>query len=225
MVAKNLLAFVGVGILSGLVFGLYLLEEKDGYFGFKDTAMRVDGPSISVIPTERIFDEGEQITFRIINSGSIPLYSEKGSYDATVTGLSGILIYTFGVQDVILQKNQTQQTVLHANMQQLSDIESKAEETRITNGPLKPDTIPYDSSSSTTQQILLPGDEIHMSWNQTRQNGESIQAGVYKINIQAHTTAAIGIIDKYNVNNTTQESISNTDIKEMVKDSITVTVQ
>lgn len=219
MVAKNLLAFVGVGILSGLALGLYLSETRDGYF-IPKTMTAADGPSISVIPMQTIFEEGEQVVFRIINSGNVPLYSDSdGSsiYGAAITGLAGILIYAFDSQDVIFlqQTNQTGQAVSHTHAQlpfeepsieTLNDfIEADVSST------LEIDTAPAIHDIT---RMLLPGQEMHMSWDQTRQDGESVQAGVYKINIQAHTATQVVDMPPENASNPT-----------MVKDSFTITIQ
>lgn len=219
MVAKNLLTFLGVGILSGLALGLYLSETRDGYF-IPKTITAADGPSISVIPTQSIFEEGEQVIFRIINSGNVPLYSDNdGSiYDAAITGLAGILIYAFDAQDVVFlqQANQTWQAVSR------TDAQLPFEESAI---EIPSDFIETDASSAIEldaasaihdmTRMLLPGQEMHISWDQTRQDGESVQAGVYKINIQAH--AAAQVIDV--------SSENTAGVPITVKDSFTITVQ
>lgn len=89
MFAKSLVIFVGVGILSGFLFGMYLLD-------FKNTSqlVYVDGPSLSIVTEKSNFKKTEEIKIRIINSGTVPLDFSDGSYILRITGLSGMLMYS-----------------------------------------------------------------------------------------------------------------------------------
>ena len=88
MFAKSLVIFVGVGIVAGFVFGIYLLD-------FKNTSqlVYVEGPSLSIVTEKSNFKKGDEIKIRIINSGTIPLTFADG-YVLRITGLSGILMYS-----------------------------------------------------------------------------------------------------------------------------------
>ncbi len=88
LLAKSLVLFIGVGLISGLAFGVYLLDVKN-----TSQLVFVEGPSISVVTEKIDFKKGEEIKIRIVNSGTVPVYFDK-SYDLQVTGLSGILMYS-----------------------------------------------------------------------------------------------------------------------------------
>lgn len=88
MTSKTLVIFTAVGLIAGLVFGLYLIDVKN-----TDQLVFVDGPSISIVTEKFDFKKGEEIKIRIINSGTVPLTFTDSSYGLRVTGLSGMLMY------------------------------------------------------------------------------------------------------------------------------------
>ena len=96
MFAKSLVIFVCVGILAGLLFGIYLLDVKN-----TSQLVYVEGPSLSVVTEKSDFKKGEEIKIRIINSGTIPLTFSDASYGLRVTGLSGMLMYSPNSAQVI----------------------------------------------------------------------------------------------------------------------------
>ena len=89
MLAKSLVIFIGIGILSAFFFGIYLIDVKN-------TAQLVfiDGPSISVVTEKFDFKQNEEIKIRVVNSGTVPLNFSDTSYGLRITGLSGILMYS-----------------------------------------------------------------------------------------------------------------------------------
>ena len=98
MFAKSLVIFVGIGLISGLVFGVYLLDVKN-----TSQLVFVEGPSISIVTEKFDFKQNEEIKIRIINSGTIPLIFSDTSYGLRITGLSGILMYSPVSAQVISQ--------------------------------------------------------------------------------------------------------------------------
>jgi len=81
--------FIGVGIIAGFTFGIYLIDVKStGQLTF------VEGSSISIVTEKSDFKKGEEIKIRIVNSGTVPLIFTDASYGLRITGLSGILMYT-----------------------------------------------------------------------------------------------------------------------------------
>lgn len=88
MTSKTLIAFISVGLVAGLVFGLYLIEVKN-----TNQLVFVDGPSISIVTEKYDFKKGEEIKIYIINSGTVPLTFPDSSYGLRVTGLWGMLMY------------------------------------------------------------------------------------------------------------------------------------
>jgi hypothetical protein len=88
LLAKSLILFIGIGVVAGLAFGLYLIDVKNtGQLVF------VEGSSISIVTEKFDFKKGEEITIRIVNSGTAQLTFSDASYGLRITGLSGILIF------------------------------------------------------------------------------------------------------------------------------------
>jgi len=98
LLAKSLVIFIGIGLISGLAFGVYLLDVKN-----TNQLIFVEGPSISVVTEKIDFKKGEEIKIRIVNSGTIPMIFSDASYGLRITGLSGILIYSPVAAQMITQ--------------------------------------------------------------------------------------------------------------------------
>ncbi len=98
LLAKSLVLFIVVGLISGLAFGVYLLDVKN-----TSQLVFVEGPSISVVTEKIDFKKGEEIKIRIVNSGTIPMIFSDTSYGLRITGLSGILMYSPVITPVISQ--------------------------------------------------------------------------------------------------------------------------
>ncbi len=130
LLAKSLILFIGVGLISGLVFGVYLLDVKN-----TNQLVFVDGASISVVTEKIDFKIGEEIKIRIVNSGTIPMIFSDASYGLRITTLSGISIYS------------------PISAQVISELE--------------------------------PGDEIELSWDQIKNDGNFTLEGLYKISAKA----------------------------------------
>ncbi len=89
MLAKSLVLFIGIGVIAGLAFGVYLIDVKN-----TSQLIFVDGSSISVVTEKSNFKKGEEITIQIVNSGTTPLTFFDDSYGLRITGLSGILMFS-----------------------------------------------------------------------------------------------------------------------------------
>lgn len=126
MLAKSLVIFIGIGVIAGLGFGVYLIDVKN-----TSQLVFVEGPSVSVVTEKSDFKIGEEIKIRIVNSGTIPLSFSDSSYGLRITGLSGMLMY-----------------------------------------------------SPTSAQVishLEPGDEVELSWDQIKNDGDTALEGLYKV--------------------------------------------
>ncbi|HUU49166.1 MAG TPA: hypothetical protein VMW55_10365 [Nitrosopumilaceae archaeon] len=100
MFSKTLIAFTAVGLIAGLVFGVYLIDVKN-----TNQLVFVEGVSLSIVTEKFNFKKGEEIKISIINSGTVPLTFSDSSYGLRITGLSGMLLYTpEGFQDVNSQR-------------------------------------------------------------------------------------------------------------------------
>ena len=96
LLAKSLVIFIGIGVIAGLGFGVYLIDVKN-----TSQLIFVEGPSVSVVTEKSDFKKGEEIKIRIVNSGTIPLTFSDSSYGLRITGLSGILMFTPASAQVI----------------------------------------------------------------------------------------------------------------------------
>ena len=96
LLAKSLVIFVAIGVVAGFAYGLYLMD-------FKQTSQLVfvEGPSVSIVTEKFDFKQNEEIKIRVINSGTIPLTFSDASYGLRITGLSGILMYSPVVVQVV----------------------------------------------------------------------------------------------------------------------------
>jgi len=130
LLAKSLVLFIGIGVITGLGFGVYLIDVKN-----TSQLVFVEGSSISVVTEKSDFKKGEEIEIRIVNSGTVPLTFSDASYGLRITGLSGILMYA------------------PISAQVVSSLES--------------------------------GDEITLSWNQIKNDGDTALEGLYKISAKA----------------------------------------
>ncbi|QDI88533.1 hypothetical protein Nisw_02785 [Candidatus Nitrosopumilus sp. SW] len=89
MLSKSLVIFIGIGVIAGLTFGIYLIDVKN-----TSQLVYVDGSGISIVTEKFDFKKGEEIKIKIINTGTVPLTFSDTSYGLRITGLSGILMYT-----------------------------------------------------------------------------------------------------------------------------------
>ena len=89
LLAKSLVVFIGVGVVSAFLFGTYLID-------FKNTSQLeyVEGSSLSIVTEKFDFKQDELIQIRIVNSGTNELTFSDSSYGLKITGLSGILMYS-----------------------------------------------------------------------------------------------------------------------------------
>jgi hypothetical protein len=126
LLAKSLVLFIGIGVVAGHTFGVYLIYVKN-----TSQLVFVEGSSISVVTEKSDFKKSEEIVIRIVNSGTVPLTFSDASYGLRITGLSGILMYA------------------PVSVQVISNLE--------------------------------PGDEISFSWNQIKNDGDTVLEGLYKI--------------------------------------------
>jgi hypothetical protein len=96
LLAKSLVLFIGIGVIAGFSFGIYLIDVKGN-----SQLVFVEGSSISVVTEKSDFKKGEEINIRIVNSGTTSLTFSDTSYGIRITGLSGILMYAPSTAQVI----------------------------------------------------------------------------------------------------------------------------
>ncbi|KAF6245028.1 hypothetical protein [Nitrosopumilus sp. b2] len=126
MLSKSLVIFVGIGIIAGLGYGIFLIDVKN-----TSQLVYVEGPGISIITEKFDFKKGEEINIIIKNTGTVPITFSDKSYGLRITGLSGILMYT------------------PTSVQVISE--------------------------------LKPNEEVELSWDQIKNDGDATLEGLYKI--------------------------------------------
>jgi len=89
MFPRGLIIAVVIGIIAGAIIGVFLVTQKNG-----EQLEFVLGPSISIVTDKIDFEQGEKISIKIINSGTIPLTFSDASYGFRITGLDGRVLYS-----------------------------------------------------------------------------------------------------------------------------------
>ena len=89
MFPRGLILAVVLGIAAGVIVGVFLVTQKNG-----EQLEYVQGPSISIVTDKIDFKQGEQITIKIVNSGTSALTFSNASYGLKITGLDGRVLFT-----------------------------------------------------------------------------------------------------------------------------------
>ena len=132
MLPRGLLVGVCIGMLAGLIYGLFLFETNSA-----EQLVFVDGTSLSIVTEKINFKLGEEVVIKIINSGTDELTFPDTSYGLIIKQLDSIPIY------------------IPTSTQEISKLESH--------------------------------EEIIFTWNQLKNNNNSVLEGIYKITVKANT--------------------------------------
>jgi FlaG/FlaF family flagellin (archaellin) len=89
MYPRGLIIAICVGILAGAILGILIIEMKT-----TSQLVFVEGTSISIVTEKTDFKKGEDISIRIVNSGTVPLSFSDASYGLRITQLDGIETYS-----------------------------------------------------------------------------------------------------------------------------------
>ena len=89
MFPRGLLVGVCIGVLSGLIYGLFLFETNS-----EEQLVYVDGTSLSIVTEKINFKLGEEVVIKIINSGTDELTFPDTSYGLVIKQLDSNPIYT-----------------------------------------------------------------------------------------------------------------------------------
>ena len=90
MIPRGALVGLGSGIIAAVIFGIFLLNMTNQ----APALVYVDGTSLSVITEKTNFKIGENITIKIVNSGTVPLTFSDSSYGLRIIGLDGRTLYS-----------------------------------------------------------------------------------------------------------------------------------
>lgn len=96
MVPRGLIIAIVIGVLAGGIFGVFFVNLND------QTQLEfVEGSSLSIVTKKTDFALGEDITIKIINSGTHELTFSDASYGLKITGLDGRILYSPSAAQVI----------------------------------------------------------------------------------------------------------------------------
>ena len=88
MVPRGLILALLIGLVAGPVFGI-ILYQTDTH----EQLVLVDGSSISILTQKIDFELGEEISIKIINSGTTDLTFSDTSYGLEIKQLDGIVVF------------------------------------------------------------------------------------------------------------------------------------
>ena len=89
MIPKGALVGLGSGIIAAVIFGIFLSSMTNQ----APALVFVDGPSLSIITEKTNFKLGEDVSIKIVNSGTMPLTFSDSSYGLRIIGLDGRILY------------------------------------------------------------------------------------------------------------------------------------
>ena len=89
MFPRGLILATVIGIAAGAIVGVFLVTQKNS-----EQLEFVEGFSISIVTEKLDFKQGEEISIKIINSGTNHLTFSDASYGLQITGLDGRLLYS-----------------------------------------------------------------------------------------------------------------------------------
>jgi len=89
MIPLGLIIGIIVGVAAGGIFGVLTIAIDD------DEQLKfVIGPSLSIVTEKTDFKLGEEISIKVINSGTVPLNFSDASYGLKIINLDGWNIYS-----------------------------------------------------------------------------------------------------------------------------------
>ena len=85
---RGLMIALCEGMISGLILGLVTYSQNN-----HEQLVFEDGSSISILTEKTDFKLGEQISIKIVKSGTVPLTFSDAAYGLKVTGMDGVVYY------------------------------------------------------------------------------------------------------------------------------------
>lgn len=102
MFPKGLVIAVCTGVISAVIFGVYLDQINSKKQGLEF----VEGPSLSVITDKQNYLEGESVQIKIINSGTQTLMFSDNATKLQIRALDGTTIFSSNIQNSRLDPKQ-----------------------------------------------------------------------------------------------------------------------
>ena len=116
---RGLMIALCVGMMSGLILGLVAYSQNS-----HEQLVFEDGPSISILTEKIDFKLGEQISIKIVNSGTVPLTFSDASYGLKVTGMDGVLYYVPVAAQVVTKLEPKEEVTFVWNQKRLDSSDS-----------------------------------------------------------------------------------------------------
>ena len=116
---KGLIIALCVGMVSGLTLGLVTYSQTN-----HEQLVFEDGSSISIVTEKIDFKLGEQISIKIVNSGTVSLTFSDASYGLKVTGMDGVLYYVPVAAQVVTKLEPKEEARFVWNQKRLDNSDS-----------------------------------------------------------------------------------------------------
>ena len=108
-----------VGMISGLILGLVTYSQTN-----HEQLIFEDGSSISIVTEKTDFKLGEQISIKIVNSGTVSLTFSDASYGLKITGMDGMLYYVPMAAQVITKLEPKEEVTFIWNQKKIDNSDS-----------------------------------------------------------------------------------------------------
>ncbi len=108
-----------VGMISGLILGLVTYSQTN-----HEQLVFEDGSSISIVTEKTDFKLGEQISIKIVNSGTVSLTFSDASYGLKITGMDGMLYYVPMAAQVITKLEPKEEVTFIWNQKKIDNSDS-----------------------------------------------------------------------------------------------------
>ena len=116
---RGLMIALCVGIMSGLILGLVTYSQNS-----HEQLVFEDGPSISILTEKIDFKLGEQVSIKIVNSGTVSLTFSDASYGLKVTGMDGVIYYVPVAAQVVTKLEPKEEVTFVWNQKRLDNSDS-----------------------------------------------------------------------------------------------------
>ena len=108
-----------VGMISGLILGLVAYSQNS-----HEQLVFEDGSSISIVTEKIDFKLGEQISIKIVNSGTVSLIFSDAAYGLKVTGMDGVLYYAPVAAQVVTKLEPKEEVTFIWNQKKMDNSDS-----------------------------------------------------------------------------------------------------
>ena len=143
MIPRGLILALLIGLVAGPVFGI-ILYQTDTH----EQLVFVDGSSISILTEKIDFDLGEEVSIKIINSGTTDLTFSDTSYGLEIKQLDGIVVFRPLSSQVISTLNSHDEIEFSWNQ-----LKNNGEQ--ILEGSYKITSVGFDDNKNTIKKSII----------------------------------------------------------------------